>query len=104
MQFTLKAHSDAAGVVALRVDAPSADEARRQAEAMGYLVFGVNAGSRSPSALATQRLRGGGFSLLLFSQQLLSLLDAGLNLVEAIEAPQGATPIERLAALTGRTI
>ncbi len=67
----------------LEMDAASADEARRQAARQGLRVLAV-AGDSAPAA----RLRPGrrqGFHLLLFTQELMALLDAGLNVVEAIE-------------------
>lgn len=86
MRFKLKIYSETAGVSVLSVDAVSADEAMRQAQAQGLMPFAVDAASESgliPAALLRRKSR---FSLLLFSQQLLALLEAGLNLVGAIEA------------------
>lgn len=81
MQYQVKAIGVAPGVVALTIDAADELEAKNQAEKMGYRVL----------ALRAQRLRwrpskdSGGFSLTLFSQELLALLSAGLTLVEAAE-------------------
>lgn len=88
MRFNLKVHSENTGVSVLQIDAASPDEALRQAQAQGYMAFSVEAqGGSSWGSLAwLQQRKGRRFSLLLFSQQLLSLLEAGLNLVGAIEA------------------
>jgi general secretion pathway protein F len=67
-----------------RLEFPGAteDEALRQAAARGYRVLAIEAGANTttvPAARAT-----GPFPLLLFSQELLALIDAGLNLTEAL--------------------
>src|ERR1051325_2965534 len=76
------------------------------AEGRGLTVFSIE-GKRS---LALPRLAraGGGFKTTLFSIELLSLLEAGLNLVEALQTLAGKEPAGeghdvlagRLAALT----
>lgn len=88
MRFNLKVHSETVGVTVLHIEAASPDEAMRQAQAQGYTPFSVEAQDSSGwSSLAwLQHGKGRRFSLLLFSQQLLALLEAGLNLVGAIEA------------------
>ncbi|OHC67892.1 MAG: type II secretion system protein [Rhodocyclales bacterium RIFCSPLOWO2_02_FULL_63_24] len=81
MRFTLKAYRDTEGVIELALDAVDAGAARRQAEAQGYRVLSTN------SAEASGRPRlfaGGGFSVPLFAQELLALLEAGLGLVETV--------------------
>ncbi len=87
MQFRLKVYSESAGVLDWRIDAASAAEASRKADERGYLVLSVSgAGWKGvfPAAISLRRRER--FALLLFSQQLLALLEAGLVLVEAIEA------------------
>lgn len=88
MRFNLKVHSETTGVSVLHIDAASPDEAMRQAQAQGYMPFSVEAQDSSGWNLLAwlQHSKGRRFSLLLFSQQLLALLEAGLNLVGAIEA------------------
>ena len=79
MQFDVRALSADAVVAQLTVDALDAADARRQVEARGMYV----------SAVAPRRAigrQGGGMSLVLFSQELLALLKAGLGVVEALEA------------------
>lgn len=61
----------------------SESEAVRKLVARGLRVLAVDSGSAAPAAVP---LRGRErFGLLLFSQELLALLDAGLNLTEALE-------------------
>lgn len=82
MRFELKALKGPKGLEALRLDARDAEDAIRQAAAQGYTVLSArrsfsfeNLLPRSSSALP----------LALFSQELVALLEAGLNLVEALE-------------------
>jgi general secretion pathway protein F len=77
MRFTVRALSEE-GVVSLSLDAGSVDEARERATRQGLTVLNVRGESRW-----FQRRRG--FPLLLFSQELLALMRAGLGLIEALE-------------------
>jgi general secretion pathway protein F len=83
MRFDIKAVRDDVGVAALTFDAANEADARRQAKAQGYDVLAVK--SRQ---LSLRRGTSGSprFPLALFSQELLTLLDAGLTLVESVEA------------------
>lgn len=56
------------------------------ASLQGEAVLSVSENRPSGAGLRLFRRRGARFSLLLFSQHLISLLEAGLNVVEAIEA------------------
>lgn len=81
MHYEVKAlRADA--VVALVLDAADEGDARAQASAQGYTVLAVKA---RQSWQAWTRRRRTGFPLILFSQELLALLNAGLTVVEAIE-------------------
>lgn len=81
MRFKLKAYRDTEGVIELAFDAADALAAQRQAEAQGYRVLSA----RSAEGLGVPRLfAGASFSVPLFAQELLALLDAGLGLVETI--------------------
>ena len=83
MRFELKALKGRQGLEALMLEAPSAAEAIRQASAQGYTVLSA----RPSFSLRAFRLRSSSaFPLALFSQELVSLLQAGLNLVESLEA------------------
>jgi general secretion pathway protein F len=57
-------------------------EAVRRAQAQGLRVLAIE--TPDAVAAAAQAASGPGFALLMFSQELLSLLDAGLNLTEAL--------------------
>ena len=79
MRFQIKAVRGVEGVTALALDAVDEADARARARAQGYVVFGVR-------AQAGSRFDRKRFPLLLFSQELIALLEAGLGLVEALEA------------------
>ena len=80
MQFAVRTLAPDQSIARQIVDATDEADARRQVEARGLFVSAVEAvhGSR--------RARGGQLSLVLFSQELLALLTAGLGIVEALEA------------------
>lgn len=82
MRYALKVFSPEAGVHELAIEAASMAAAAEVARRQGLTVLSSrNAGRRSsPFHRRTT------FPLLLFSQQLLSLLEAGLTLVESLEA------------------
>lgn len=82
MQFHLQVQGPA-GSQALSIDAASEAEAIRAAVRGGWRVLAVDAGATSDTGAA---LRPGkqGLPLLQFSQELLALLEAGLNLGEAM--------------------
>ncbi|MBI2960998.1 MAG: type II secretion system F family protein, partial [Betaproteobacteria bacterium] len=83
MKFELKAVRAPAGVVALTFDAVDELDAKAQAGAQGYSVLTVKA---KQAWRPRTRSRRGQFPLLLFSQELLALLNAGLTVVEGIES------------------
>ncbi len=65
----------------LNIIAQHTEDAKSQARAKGYTPISVNT-----KTLQFKSQTGKKFPLALFSQELLALLDAGLNLVESIEA------------------
>ncbi|MBV9190287.1 MAG: type II secretion system F family protein [Betaproteobacteria bacterium] len=80
MQFNVHAIDAQQQVIALRLEAAGEADARGQAEQRGLTVFSIESRRSMP------RLhRAGGFKTSLFSIELLSLLEAGLNLVEALQ-------------------
>ena len=79
MQYEVKAVKPAFGITALVLEAASEGDARALAAAQGFAVLGVRA--RNSSLFRRQR-----FPLLMFSQELIALLDAGLGLIEALQA------------------
>lgn len=82
MQFEVKAlKSDAVSL--LSIEAMSESDAAMVAKNQGYVVLSVKFGGAPLDRLMKPRSK---FPLVLFSQELLALLDAGLSLVEALEA------------------
>ena len=81
MRFNVKAMRAGEGLTALALDAANEIDAARQAEAQGYTVLGVS----TRKGLARLSRRNARFPLVLFSHELLALLNAGLPLVEAVE-------------------
>ncbi|MBI2318086.1 MAG: type II secretion system F family protein [Betaproteobacteria bacterium] len=94
MKFELKAVRAPGGVVALTFDAVDELDAKSQAGAQGYSVLTVKAKQSWRPRMGSRR---GQFPLLLFSQELLALLNAGLTVVEGIEtlAEKEARPESR---------
>lgn len=82
MRYEVKVFREADGVMALALDAASADDAQAQARQLGYAVLTVRQSGGLTRLFSPRRER---FPLALFSQQLLALLEAGLALVEALE-------------------
>ena len=83
MQFNVHALDAQQQVVALHLEATTEAAARDMADSRGLAVFSVEGKRR---AFALPRLaRSGGFKPGLFSIELLALLEAGLNLVEAMQ-------------------
>jgi general secretion pathway protein F len=78
MQYDVRALTPEADLAQLSIDALDEADARRQVEARGLFVSAIR---RRGGARAR-----GGISLVLFSQELLALLSAGLGVVEALEA------------------
>lgn len=68
--------------ISLRLEAASAESALGQAKAQGYAAFSA----RPLNGRGFAWSRRERFPLMLFSQELLALIEAGLNLLEALEA------------------
>ena len=100
MHFNVHALDGKQQVVALMLDAASEAIAREMAANRGLSVFSV---ASTKKVLALPRLRrAGAFRPVLFSIELLSLLEAGLNLVEAMQTlAEKETAGERLDVLSG---
>jgi general secretion pathway protein F len=81
MRYLVTALVDGARVEKLALEAADAGEARRLAQGRGYAVLAVR---RPLLALPSARERG--FPLVAFSHELRVMLDAGLNLPEAMQA------------------
>ncbi|MES2317553.1 MAG: type II secretion system F family protein [Pseudomonadota bacterium] len=95
MQFAVRTLAPDQSIARQIVDAADAVDARRQIEARGLFVSAVE----PVHGAALRRSRGGSLSLVLFSQELLALLTAGLGIVEALEAL-----LEKEAALGTRGV
>ena len=80
MNFTIKALDSAGGLRVYALDAPDEADARRQVLALGHHVVALSERTALWGAGADR------INLIHFSQELVALLDAGLSLVEAIEA------------------
>ncbi|QOL49555.1 type II secretion system F family protein [Massilia litorea] len=101
MQFAVRTLAPDLSISHILVDALDEADARRQAEARGLFVSAVE-----PSGgVRLARARGPKLSLVLFSQELLALLSAGLGIVEGLEAllekeanPAARGVLERLLA------
>jgi general secretion pathway protein F len=81
MRFQITGLKADGSILSFALDAADAHQAQAQAGAQGMRVLAVRA-SRTWRLGGPRRAR---FPLLLFSQELLALLNAGINLVEAIE-------------------
>lgn len=81
MHFRLTVYREPDGVVSIAVDATDEQAALRHAVAGGYTVLSA----QQSAGWTSWGRREGTFPLLLVSQELLALLRAGLNLVEAFE-------------------
>lgn len=82
MRFVVKGLRKAGDVVLLTVEAADPTGARRLAAGQGLEVLGVKAQNPLLAWLPRRRAR---FALDLFGQELVSLLESGLSLVEAID-------------------
>jgi general secretion pathway protein F len=82
MQFAVRTLAPDMSIARMTVDALDEADARRQVEARGLFVSAVE----PVRAAGLRKKRGGSLSLVLFSQELLALLTAGLGIVEALEA------------------
>ena len=82
MRYEVKALHGEDQLTAFALDAVDAGDAESQAREQGYTVIAVKL---KADWLVWRRLGMSHFPLILFSQELLALLEAGLSLVEALE-------------------
>jgi general secretion pathway protein F len=85
MQYQVRTLSPEMVIGQVVVDGRDEADARRQVEARGLFVSAIHPVGASPFGGA-RRKQGKALSLVLFSQELLALLTAGLGIVEALEA------------------
>jgi len=83
MRYTIRALTAENAIALHAVEATDEADARRQGRELRLRVLSVNARSGQVPLL---HRRTAGFSLVLFSQELLALLHAGLSLTESIDA------------------
>src|SRR5712664_13759 len=83
MKFQVKALRDQEAVVSVLLDAADEADAERQARASGLAELSLRRAAAWNLDLFRRRSR---FPLVLFAQELLALVEAGLTLVESIEA------------------
>lgn len=83
MQFSIRSIGKSAAVSTITLDAPSKEIALKIATERGLRVLSISGGARM--GLPTARRRKSDFPVGQFSQELLTLLNAGLALVESIE-------------------
>jgi general secretion pathway protein F len=81
-QYEVKVLRGNEGLMAITLEAEDAGDAAAQAKTQGYTVIAARAKLRWPSLPHWQK---SAFPLVLFSQELVALLEAGLPLVEALE-------------------
>jgi general secretion pathway protein F len=101
MQFAVRTLAPDLSIASVVVDAADEADARRQIEARGLFASAIE----PARGAGFVRQRGGKLSLVLFSQELLALLSAGLGIVEGLEAllekesnPAARSVLERLLA------
>lgn len=96
MQFEVRALSPDNRLQTLRIEAVDALAARKSVEAQHLKVVAVRSKGNARKGGAR-----GTFSLIMFSQELLSLLEAGLSLVEALEGliEKETAPVSRSVML-----
>jgi general secretion pathway protein F len=82
MQFEVRTLSSDHVIGTVVVDANDEDDARRQIEVQGLFASSV----KPLRSLGARKGSRGKLSLVLFSQELLALLSAGLSIVEGLEA------------------
>jgi general secretion pathway protein F len=85
VQYQIKAFHGGRGIVQMTVDAGTAESARQQAEHQGMRVLTV-APARKLSSLGASLGRRRAFPLVLFSQELATLINAGLSMITALES------------------
>lgn len=87
MQYDVRALSGDHLMLRLMIDAYDESDARKQIEARGLFAASITPARRSFFSMGSSKTRGAGrLPLVLFSQELLALLTAGLSIVEGLEA------------------
>jgi general secretion pathway protein F len=99
MKFELKV-MQGNQVNALALEAPNVNAAKQLAESQGLHILSIKRTGFKLSDITSWRFEKHTFNVMLFSQELLALLESGMSLVEAIEAlsekEQQSQALERL--------
>ena len=98
MKFNVKALRGASEVVRLTIDAADIAQARRSAAGQSLSIVSIRA---SNPLAGWQGRRRSGFDLSMFGQELASLLEAGLSLVETIDLLTQKEPVRETAEALG---
>jgi len=85
MKYTLKVMQGNA-VELVEIDASTKMQARAMIESQGHIVLSVMQHKASGGHFNLAKLKQTKFNVMLFSQELLALIESGLSLIEAIEA------------------
>jgi general secretion pathway protein F len=105
MQFDVRALSADNVMSRLSIDAQDENDARRQVEASGLFAASVRPlSSVLPGAARTGNSGGRGLDLVIFNQELLALLKAGLGIAEALEALLEKEANESTRSILGRLL
>lgn len=105
MQFDVRTLSANNVMSRLSIDAQDENDARRQIEAKGLFAASIRpVSSLLPSAVRIGNTGGRGLPLVLFNQELLALLKAGLSIVEALEALLEKEANESTRSILGRLL
>jgi general secretion pathway protein F len=103
MQYDVRALTPDLVISQLIIDAQDEADARRQVEARGLFVSAIHP-LRANWSGGLRRKPASALSLVLFSQELLALLSAGLGVVEALEALQEKETNTATHELLGRLL
>ncbi|MFZ6748831.1 type II secretion system F family protein [Undibacterium sp. Ren11W] len=103
MQYDVRALAPDLVISLLTIEAVDEADARRQVEARGLFVSAIHP-LRASWSTGWPRKSKSALSLVLFSQELLALLSAGLGVVEALEALQEKEANTNTHAVLGRLL
>ena len=101
-RYSFRVGTPQGAIQSLVVDADSHEAARRSLEAKGFFVFEAEAKSRPSSRFRLSNLRGshiGARALLVFNQELLALVRAGLPIIVVLDLLRERNQNPRLRAL-----
>jgi len=99
MEFDVRALNSGQQISAFKLEAIDSDHAKAQLHAQGLVALSLKPASVWGNGKLTIRSNGKQFDLLLFSQELLALVSAGLSVVEALDAL-----LDRATQLTARSV